>query len=219
MKIAIIGYGKMGKNIEAIAIEKNHFISYIIDKNNQAEFSKINKENTNVIIEFSTPNAAYNNIKVGLQKQIPVVSGTTGWLDKKNEIEEICKKNNTAFLYASNFSIGMNLFFELNKNLSKIISKYPEYISSIEETHHLEKKDNPSGTSLTLSKALPKNTEIISNRKEGVIGVHKVKYVSDIDDIEIIHNSKSRKGFALGALMAAEWIEDKKGIFEFKDIL
>ncbi|MCP3659430.1 MAG: 4-hydroxy-tetrahydrodipicolinate reductase [Bacteroidetes bacterium] len=219
MNIAIIGYGKMGKNIETLATQRKHKISYTIDKNNQNDLLEINKTNTDVCIEFSTPCSAYNNIKKCLEKGVPVVSGTTGWLEKKNEIENICLKNNTAFLYSSNFSIGMNLFFELNKSLSMIMRNHNKYIPIIEETHHKEKKDSPSGTALTLKNDLPNNPKIISKRKDNIIGTHKVKYYSDNDEIEIIHNAHNRKGYALGAIIAAEWIEGKNGIFDFREII
>ncbi len=219
MEILLLGYGKMGKIIEKIAEERGHTIHSKLNSKNKNDIKNISREDVDVAIDFSGPHSAFENINHCIIQKIPVVSGTTGWDEKKNQIIKFCKDNKGTFFYASNFSIGMNLFFELNKNLSNMMSKYPEYIPSIQETHHLEKKDTPSGTSLTLLKELPKSTEIISKREEGIIGIHKVKYDSEIDDIEIIHNAKSRKGFALGALMAAEWIKDKTGFFCMSDLL
>lgn len=223
MKIALIGYGKMGKNIESIALKRSHNISHKIDLTNIETLNNISPIDTDIAIEFSTPKSAFHNIKACLEKKIPVISGTTGeWLKKKSELDKICKKNNTAFLYASNFSIGMNLFFELNKHLTKLMLDQ-RYNLTIEESHHSEKKDSPSGTAITLKDDIShisknKNINIISHRIKNEIGTHKIIYDSEIDKIEIKHTAKSRKGFALGAIIAAEWILEKKGVFEMKNI-
>ena len=224
MKIALIGYGKMGKNIESIAITRNHKITYKIELSNSKSISDINPEETDVAIEFTDSNVAFSNIKICLEKKIPVVSGTTGsWLEKIGELEKICQDYKTAFLHATNFSIGVNLFFQLNKYLTKLM-KNQKYSLSMEEIHHTEKKDSPSGTALTLKQDIldidqNRTINIISKRMENSIGTHKIIYDSPIDQISIKHKAKNRKGFALGALIAAEWISDKKGVFEFEDIL
>ncbi|WP_185870578.1 4-hydroxy-tetrahydrodipicolinate reductase [Blattabacterium cuenoti] len=232
MKIAIIGYGKMGKSIEKIAKLKNHKISLISDESP----SPISLKKSDVAIEFSHPDTAFNNIKICIENKIPIVCGTTGWLEKFDLVKEICKKNNGSFLYSSNFSIGMNIFYEINHKLSKLLSPYSmDYEVKIEETHHKEKIDKPSGTALSLAKAiinnkmkktwiLDKNKEkekilILSKRFQNVTGTHVVTYQSKIENIMIQHIAHSREGFAIGAIIAAEWIKNKKGVFSMKEVL
>ena len=235
MKIAIIGYGKMGKEIEKVAIERNHEVILKIDNNNLSDFSKENFKNVDVAIDFSTPESAYNNILNCFHAGVPVVSGTTGWLKNYDNAVAECKKQNLAFFYASNFSLGVNIFFEVNKHLAKIMNKYSDYDVTIEEAHHIHKVDAPSGTAITLAndiinnverkeswtKSTPKIKEIqISSIREGNIpGTHTIIYNSNVDKLEIKHEAKNRKGFALGAVVSAEFIQHKKGIFGMKDLL
>jgi 4-hydroxy-tetrahydrodipicolinate reductase len=236
MNILIIGYGKMGKSIEAIARGRGHLIAGIIDIGNQTTLYDIDPENVDVAIEFSQPDAAYKNIKSCLEAGIKVLSGTTGWLDRKNELNELCKKNNGTFFYASNYSIGVNLFFKLNKYLAELIKDYPQYRVQMTEIHHTEKKDTPSGTAITLAediiKANPvikkwenRNSEdigtlgIISERIGKVPGTHIIDYRSDMDQIEIKHEASGRKGFAMGAVLVSEWLIDKTGILNMNDFL
>jgi 4-hydroxy-tetrahydrodipicolinate reductase len=236
MKIALIGYGKMGKAIEEIAVERGHEIVLKIDIGNLSQFNDITLAKANVAIEFTTPHTAFQNIMTCLQAKVPVVSGTTGWLNKFDEVKKYCVDNNGAFLYASNFSIGVNIFFEINKTLAKLMSKQEEYKIDLTEIHHTEKRDAPSGTAITLAEQILENIprkkkwvnnkttdaselEIISERIDPAAGTHKVKYSSLIDDIEIIHTAHSRKGFATGAVVAAAFLQNKKGIFSMKDVL
>jgi 4-hydroxy-tetrahydrodipicolinate reductase len=236
MKIALIGYGKMGKAIEEIAVERGHEIVLKIDIGNLSQFNDITLAKANVAIEFTTPHTAFQNIMTCLQAKIPVVSGTTGWLNKFDEVKKSCVDNNGAFLYASNFSIGVNIFFEINSALAKLMSEQEEYKVDLTEIHHTEKRDAPSGTAITLAEQILENIsrkkkwvnnktsdaaelEIISERIDSAAGTHKVKYSSLIDDIEIIHTAHSRKGFATGAVVAAEFLQKKKGIFSMKDVL
>jgi len=236
MNIALIGYGKMGKEIEKIALERGHQISFRINLENREGLHQINASNTDVAIEFTQPETAFENIQITLNNKVSVVSGTTGWLDKKSEIEQIASSQEKAFFYASNFSLGVNLFFQLNEYLAKIMSKYPQYKLSMEEIHHTEKKDAPSGTAISLAKGVMENypqktswvnhqtenegeIEIISKREPHVPGTHLVTYNSVEDFIEIKHEAHSRKGFALGAVLAAEFIKDKKGVLGMKDLL
>jgi len=217
MKIAILGYGKMGKAIEKIAMERGHEIILKINSQNPAEtadFSSIE-----VAIDFSTPKTAFNNIRIALQNGVPVVSGTTAWLEKQKKAEQIAVKNNTAFMYASNFSIGVNLFFELNKKLDQLMSNHEQYQATIKEIHHVHKLDAPSGTAITLAKDMQKEINIKSERKGEYPGIHIITYKSEIDTIEIKHEAHKRKGFALGAVLAAEWIKDKKGVLNISDML
>ena len=230
MKIALLGYGKMGKEIEKLSKKRGHEIVAIIDKN----FSKGEISNADVSINFSTPKAAKENILNSLKLNIPVVSGTTGWLEDINTITNFCKKNNGAFLYSSNFSIGVNIFFKMSDILSKLMNKYNDYKASIEETHHTKKIDSPSGTAITLAKKIIDNSNYKSwtlnenkhdelpikvNRIGDVKGNHIVKYNSSIDTIKIEHDAKSREGFALGSIIASEWIIGKTGVFSFNDVL
>ena len=217
MNIALLGYGKMGQLIEEIATQSGHSIIYIANSKHivdDIDFSKVD-----VAIDFSTPTTAFKNISTTLAQAVPVVSGTTGWLDKMEDINQLTTKNNTAFLYASNFSVGVNLFFELNKKLKSIMDSHPQYKTYIREIHHTEKLDAPSGTALSLQSQIDKNTPIDSERIKGVPGTHFVEYTSDIDTISISHEAHNRNGFAKGALMAAEWIVNKKGIFKMSDVL
>ena len=227
MKIALLGYGRMGQAIEKIAIERGHKIVAKIDKDNPNESYK-----ADVAINFSVPMAAYENISGAINKKIPVVSGTTGWLDRLDEVETLCQQKECAFLYASNYSLGVNLFFELNSKLAEIMQKQPLYTASIEEIHHNHKLDKPSGTAITLAQGIPSESNawhlaedngqgvpITSVRKNEVPGTHMVTYRSEIDEISIIHTAHNRTGFALGAVLAAEWIKDKKGIFSMRDVL
>mgnify|MGYP001408906132 FL=1 len=220
MQIAIVGYGKMGKLITVLAEEKGYDI--VLKTNSNLPFEKCNLKDVDVAIDFSTPETAFNNISHAIKNNIPIISGTTGWLEKLEEIKKLCTKYNGAFLYASNFSIGVNMFFKINTELAKLMQD-KNYKTSISETHHLEKLDKPSGTAKTLSEDIHKELKItpniISHRIEKKIGTHEIMYESAIDNIKIVHEAKSRDGFALGALKAAEWIRNKKGIFSMQDVL
>ena len=227
MKIALLGYGRMGQAIEKIAIDRGHTIVAKIDKDNPDEAYE-----ADVAINFSIPTAAYENITSAINKKIPVVCGTTGWLDRLDEVETLCQQNEGAFLYASNFSLGVNLFFELNAKLAEMMQKQPLYTASIEEIHHTQKLDKPSGTAITLAEGIPsagnvwhlvedngEGVPITSIRKDEVPGTHTVTHRSEIDEISITHTAHDRTGFALGAIIAAEWIQNKKGIFSMRDVL
>jgi len=236
MRIALIGYGKMGKTIERIAIERGHTISAIIDVHNKEDIKTLNGGIADVAIEFSQPESAFLNISHCLENNLPIVSGTTGWLKKKPVLDEICRQNNGSFFYASNYSIGVNIFFHLNKILAGLMKKFPDYAVSMEEIHHTEKKDAPSGTAITLAEGLMSQNssktkwvnqisdnddelEIISKRIDDVPGTHTVFYNSPIDTIEIKHTAHSREGFAQGAVMAAEWTAKNRGVFGMNDLL
>lgn len=236
MKIAIIGYGKMGKIIEQLANDKGHEIVLKINRSNLNEFTNENLAKADVAIEFSNPESAFENIKKCLLARVPVVSGTTGWLHKLEKAKEICHENECAFLYASNFSVGVNIFFALNKQLAKMMNAQTSYNVAMEEIHHTEKLDAPSGTGITLAEGIidslhrktkwvnnpqnaPEELSIISKRIDKVPGTHSIEYTSAIDSIEIKHTAHSREGFASGAIQAAEWIIGKKGYFEMKDLL
>ena len=220
MKIAIFGNGKMGKLISKIAKERGHHINAVSNSSNSA--TNIDLQNIDVAIDFSTPDTAFENIMHAINNDTPIISGTTNWLKKYEQVKKACIKSNGAFLYASNFSLGMNILFKLNKKLANLIKNY-NYDNIISESHHLEKLDSPSGTAITLreniEEILQKKIEIKSNRTKNIIGTHSIKYTSDIDEIEIIHTAKSREGFATGAIIAAEWIINKKGVFSFEDII
>jgi 4-hydroxy-tetrahydrodipicolinate reductase len=235
MKILLLGYGKMGKTIESLARERGHEIIGRIDNDNEPK-DPFNKENTDVAIEFSQPDSAVKNIKWAIKEGIPVVSGTTGWLERKQEIESFCQDHNGTFFYASNFSIGVNLFFKLNTHLAKLMNAYDSYHVSLEETHHTEKKDAPSGTAITLAEGILEELDrkktyvkgvgksdadlgIKSIRKDDVPGTHIIRYKGEEDTIEIKHEAYSRKGFAMGAILVAEWIADKSGILTMDDFL
>ena len=231
MKIALVGYGKMGKIIDEIATQRNH---EIVARLNESPTSE-NLNNADVVIEFSNPEVAFNNIKTCLENKIPVICGTTGWLDQKPEIEKIAAENNTAFLYGSNFSLGVNLFFALNEKLANLMKNFPEYNVQLEEIHHTHKKDAPSGTAISLAEGIIKNDQrfegwkleetkekelgIFAIREDEVPGTHSVFYKSSVDEIEIKHTAYSRNGFALGAVFAADWIQGKTGNFSMKDVL
>ncbi|MFV0506780.1 MAG: 4-hydroxy-tetrahydrodipicolinate reductase [Bacteroidales bacterium] len=237
MRIALIGYGKMGKAIEQIALERGHEIVLKIDIDNQADNTVENLKKADVAIEFTVPKMATQNYKRCIDAGIPVVSGTTGWLGKWDEIISYCKSKNGTFFYASNFSIGVNLFFKLNKELAQLMKVHCEYSPSIGETHHIHKLDTPSGTAITIAEGvceaydrdwvLAENTSdvnnqsipIVSRRKGETPGDHSVIYNSDIDFIKIEHSAKNRKGFALGAVLAAEYTKNNKGILSMNKML
>lgn len=237
MRIALIGYGKMGQLIEKIAIARGHEIIVKIHIDNTEEFTRSNLQEADVAIEFTGPQSAYGNIKNCIDFDLPVVSGSTGWNDKIETIKDYCKEKNGSFLHSSNFSIGVNIFFEVNKYLAKLMASHSDaYDVSLKEIHHTEKKDSPSGTAVTLAEQvlenfkakknwvnkhsnLPEELSIISERVDPAPGTHQVKYSSAIDDIEIIHTAHNREGFALGAVQAAEFIHDKKGVFTMQDVL
>ncbi len=231
MKIALVGYGKMGKIIEEIALKRGH---EIVAKLNETPNSE-NLNNPEVAIEFSQPEVAFENIKNCLQLNVPVICGTTGWLNQKPEIEKIASENETAFLYGSNFSLGVNLFFELNEKLALLMKNFDEYQCQLEEIHHTHKKDAPSGTAISVAEGIIKQNPkfnswkldetqenelgIFAIREDEVPGTHSVFYRSEVDEIEIKHTAFNRNGFALGAVIAAEWIQGKKGNFSMKDVL
>lgn len=236
MNIVLLGYGKMGKVIEKIALSRGHNIVARIDVNNRSEFDALTAADVDAVIEFSHPLSAYENVKSCIEKGIPVVSGTTGWLEKKPELEALTLEKGSAFFWSSNYSIGVNIFFKLNKMLAKLMNPQKQYSVSTTEIHHTEKKDSPSGTAITIAEGLIENlagkekwinneipadneVAIWSAREGRVPGTHIVKYISDIDQIEILHQAHGREGFALGAVIAAEWIADKKGVFGMDDLL
>ena len=236
MKIALIGYGKMGKAIEEIALQKGHEIVLKIDINNSHELTESNLKKANVAIEFTGPHSAFENIKKCIEWGVPVVSGSTGWLEHWNRIQSLCVEKNSTLIYSSNYSIGVNLFFELNKQLAKLMEPYENYDVAMTEIHHTEKKDAPSGTAISLAEQIlatisrKKNwvndkvaqaSELLirSERIDPAPGTHTVTYSSPIDTIEITHTAHTRKGFASGAVLAAEFASQKKGIFTMKEVL
>jgi len=236
MRIAIIGYGKMGREIENIAIQRGHTISLIVDRDDEGKLNDENLKGVDVAIEFSVPESAYKNINLCFDANVPVVCGTTGWLSKKDEIIHQCNYNSKTFFYASNYSLGVNLFFKLNEILAKMLNTQKDYDVYIEETHHTQKLDSPSGTAITLADGIihsldrkdtwvndystNQNELIIKSFREGMVpGNHKVIYESEFDTIKIEHDAKNRKGFALGAVMAAEFIAGKQGYFTMNDLL
>jgi len=236
MNIALVGYGKMGKAIEEIALLRKHKIVLLIGTHNAADMTTASLSKADVAIEFTNPHSAFENIQKCLEAGVPVVSGSTGWTDRLDEMKKICTDNNGAFIYASNFSVGMNIFFEINKKLATLMAQHPEYEVLIEETHHTQKKDAPSGTAITLAEQVmeklkrkkqwvnapsdhPEDLEIISQRVDPAPGTHSVRYSSVIDNIEIIHTAHNRKGFAMGAVLAAEFLAGKKGFFTMKEVL
>jgi 4-hydroxy-tetrahydrodipicolinate reductase len=230
MNIALFGYGKMGKMIEAVALKRGHQIAAKIDMDTtEIDYSKID-----VAIDFSMPNAAYSNITKCFDHNVPVISGTTGWLDKYEEAVAHCSAKKGAFIYASNFSLGVNLFFELNKNLAQMMAKLEQYNVHMEEIHHTQKLDAPSGTAITLAEGIiehstytswgldahePETVPIIAKRIGDIPGTHIVKYQSAVDAIEIKHTAHNREGFALGAVIAAEWLLGKQGVFTMRNVL
>lgn len=236
MKIALIGYGKMGKAIEQVALQQNHEILFKIDITSQELLEKDFLGKADVAIEFTTPVTAVSNILKCFEAGVPVVCGTTGWLEQLPRVTDACQQRNGALLYASNFSIGVNIFFELNKKLAALLARHPQYRASIEEIHHTQKKDSPSGTAISLAEQIlkvnpginrwinqpnqdPEVLGIESKRIDPYPGLHKVTYSSEVDDIEITHTAHSRMGFASGAVLAAEWIIGKQGVFGMKEVL
>jgi 4-hydroxy-tetrahydrodipicolinate reductase len=236
MKIALLGYGKMGHAIEEIALKKGHEVVLRITDENLDELTEENIRKSDVAIEFTSPESAVQNILFCLNQQVPIVCGTTGWLADLKTIEEKCAQLNGSFLYASNFSVGVNIFFEINNKLASLLKAHPAYHVGIEEIHHTQNKDAPSGTAITLAEQIIEVSDrkktwvnrdsdnenelpIISKRIDEVPGTHVVKYTSAVDDIEITHTAHNRKGFAEGAVLAAEFIVDKKGIFSMHDVL
>ena len=230
MKIALLGYGKMGKVIEKIALDRGHEI--VLKKSGNSTYDGLS--NADVAIDFSVPESAVCNISECFDTNVPVVCGTTGWLDQYDKMVSLCKEKNGSFIYASNFSLGVNIFFELNEYLAKIMSKIDQYRVSIEEIHHTQKLDAPSGTAISLAKGIIENSKyknwtlnnpevdeikIDAKRIENVPGTHSIFYDSNVDQIEIKHIAHNREGFALGAVIAAEWIQNKKGVFTMKDVL
>jgi len=230
MKIALLGYGKMGKAIEKIALERGHEV--VLKKTSSNSFEGL--ENADVAIDFSVPSSAISNISECLNNGVPIVSGTTGWLENYNKMETLCEEKNGAFIYGSNFSLGVNIFFELNNHLAKMMSKFNQYDASMEEIHHTKKLDKPSGTAISLANGIinhtkynnwaienptPEDVFIDVKRIDEVPGTHSVFYTSKEDTIEIKHTAHSRDGFAFGSVIAAEWLLGKKGIFTMKDVL
>lgn len=236
MKIALIGYGKMGREIEQIALSRGHSVVLKIDINNPEELTTEKLSEADVAIEFTSPVTAVNNYLKCFENGVPVVSGTTGWLDQKSEVEKKCKEKDGCFFYASNFSLGVNIFFGMNKYLARVMKDFPQYDVSMVEVHHTQKLDAPSGTAITLADDIiaindkktnwtvddPKseNELYINPIREGVVpGIHTVKYNSEVDFIEIMHSAYNRKGFAFGAVLAAEFCVGKKGILSMTDLL
>jgi len=236
MKIALLGYGKMGREIEKICLDREYDIVAKIDNENDWETYSKEISLAEVAIEFSTPDTVVSNIHKCFDLNLPIVVGTTGWYDVKEQLISECKQKDQAFIFGSNFSIGVNLFFYLNEAFAKVMNNYPEYKASMEEIHHTQKLDAPSGTAISLADILIKDLDRLTtwqkneSSKEDVLGItskridptpgtHSIVYSSDIDEIELKHTAKSRAGFAKGAVFAAEWIHGKKGFFEFKDIL
>ncbi|MBS1917134.1 MAG: 4-hydroxy-tetrahydrodipicolinate reductase [Bacteroidetes bacterium] len=236
MRIALIGYGKMGKAIEEIALKRGHEIVLKIDLDNVNDLNKENMSKADAAIEFSSPHSAYDNVMKCLRLGVPVICGSTGWLDKYEEVKKYCLDSNGSFLYSSNYSIGVNIFFEINKHLAQLMANHAEYNVAITETHHTQKRDAPSGTAISIAEQImekisrktkwvnhgstnPYELEIFSERIDPAPGTHQVKYSSPIDDIEITHTAHNRQGFATGAVLAAEFIHHKKGVFSMKDVL
>ena len=231
MKIALLGYGKMGKTIEQIALQKGHEIVLKIDK----QTNNYDITLADVAIDFSIPSVAFSNISNCLNNNVPVVSGTTGWLANYNKATVLCAKKNGGFIYASNFSLGVNIFFELNEYLAKMMKKLNQYHISMEEIHHTKKLDKPSGTAITLAEGIIKHTNknnwalnvtkdnseipIVAKRIPNIPGTHSIEYTSEVDTLEIKHTAHNRDGFALGAVIAAEWLVGKSGVFTMKDVL
>jgi 4-hydroxy-tetrahydrodipicolinate reductase len=236
MNIALIGYGRMGHEIETIAINRGHAIKLIIDQDNTADLNDVNLKGVDAAIEFSTPDTAYSNIIKCLENKVPVVCGTTGWLEKYENAVNACKRYNTSFIHSTNFSIGVNILFMLNKELAKQMNRFGEYQVTIEEIHHVKKLDAPSGTAITLANGISSNHSEyegwcfdkeksnnripISSVREGTVpGTHTVTWDSDIDSISLRHEAKNRRGLALGAVVAAEFIYSRRGIFTMNDVM
>ncbi|MEG1634771.1 MAG: 4-hydroxy-tetrahydrodipicolinate reductase [Rikenellaceae bacterium] len=236
MNVALIGYGKMGKEIEQVLISRSHNVSLIIDVDNKEDLNADNLKNIDVAIEFSAPTVAYDNVIKCIENSVPVVCGTTAWLDKYDSVVELTKKCDGAFFYASNYSIGVNLFFEINKKLAKLMNPYSEYDVTVEEVHHTQKKDAPSGTAITIAEGIldgierknkwvcgttiePCELEISAIRRSIVPGTHTVTWESEVDMLKLEHTAKGRKGFAVGAVIAAEFLKGKRGVFTMNDLL
>lgn len=235
MKIALIGYGKMGKEIEKIALKRGHEIVLKIDKDNSDSTSAKDLQQAEVAIEFSTPHTVLSNIRKCFDAGLPVVVGTTGWYENFDAIQTECNAKKGSLFYATNFSLGVNLFFKVNKYLAELMNKYPEYNVCMEEIHHIHKLDKPSGTAITLAEQIIERIDrkqkwsindqsesslFIEDKREGEVpGTHIIKYTSEIDDIEIMHKAHNRQGFALGSVIAAEFLKDKKGVFTMSDII
>ena len=236
LNIGLIGYGKMGKTIEKLAIKKNHEIILRISSKEALELSIPNLKALDVAIEFSRPESAIDNLRILANNRIPTICGTTGWLESYNDIKNLFIENDTPFLYASNFSVGVNILFEINKKLAKMMNRFSEYNVEIMESHHIEKKDAPSGTAITIAEQILENIDrkndwqnskstdsslldIESVREADVKGYHEINYVSAIDKISLSHEAYSREGFAMGALLSAEWIVGKTGIYQFADVM
>ncbi len=231
MKIALLGYGRMGKTIEQIALQKGHEIVLKVDENTKNYDITL----ADVAIDFSIPSVAFNNISNCLNNNVPIIIGTTGWLDKFDEATALCNEKNGSFIYASNFSLGVNIFFELNEHLAKMMRNLSQYQITMEEIHHTKKLDEPSGTAISLAEGIIKHTNknnwalnvtnneteipIVAKRISNVPGTHSIEYKSNVDTINIKHTAHNRDGFALGAVIAAEWLVGKKGIYTMKDVL
>ncbi|MEG1606692.1 MAG: 4-hydroxy-tetrahydrodipicolinate reductase [Mucinivorans sp.] len=236
MKVALLGYGKMGHEIEKILISRGHEIVLVIDKDNANDLTAVNLKKADVAIEFSTPITAFNNIIASLEAGVRVVCGTTAWIEKLPEVVEVCKKNNGAFFYASNYSVGVNLFFKINASLAKLMNRFTEYDVTLNEVHHTQKKDAPSGTAITLAEGILSGCkrkkewylgattqadilEVTAQRRSVVPGTHTVVWESEVDSIVMEHTAKSRAGFAVGAVLAAEFLIGRKGVFGMDDLL
>lgn len=236
MNIALIGYGKMGKAIHEIIKQRGHEVVLIIDLENAQELTAENIKKADVAIEFTSPHTAYSNVSFCLQNGVPVVCGSTGWLDRLEEVKQLAAQQHTGLIVASNFSVGVNIFFEINKRLAALMDAHKEYEITLKEIHHTQKKDAPSGTAISLAEQIldqigrkqkwvneqslqPQELSIISERVDPAPGTHHVKYSSTIDDIEIIHTAHNRTGFALGAVLAAEFLKGKEGFFGMKEVL
>jgi len=236
MRIALLGYGKLGKAIEKVALERGHEVVFRIDLNNASDKQLITKDNVDAVIEFSSPHSAYVNLEFCMKSGLKTVCGTTGWLESRREIEQLCVQNKASFFYASNYSIGVNLFFKVNEFLAKLMAPHQQYEIFTSEIHHTEKLDAPSGTAITLAEGILSNNTtkkswvnnqiaakeelpIWSSREGKVPGTHTIKYISEIDEIEIKHTAYTRMGFALGAVLAAEWLQGKEGVFGMNDLL
>lgn len=235
MKIALIGYGKMGKEIEKIALKRGHSIVLKVDVENKDKITNDDLKKADVAIEFTTPHTVLDNIKKCFDADVPIVVGTTGWYDNFNAVKDAATKGNKTFFYATNFSLGVNLFFKVNKYLAELMNKYPDYEVSMEEIHHIHKLDKPSGTAITLAEQVLEKmdrkskwsisekgpeTLFIEDKREGEVpGTHIIKYKSSVDDIEIMHKAHNRQGFALGSVVAAEFLKGKKGIYTMSDVV
>lgn len=241
MKIALFGYGRMGKEVEKVALERNHQILHIIDAANRLGISGARLMDVDMIIDFSTPEGVKENIKIAIDSGKPIVVGTTGWYDKFDEIAKDCRNREGSLFYATNFSLGVNILFKINTLLANLMNNQDAYRPSVEEVHHTGKKDAPSGTAITIAEQIlgelnrknewkkrekgesqdvgSKELPVYYSREEGVVGYHKVEYTSEIDKITLSHEAFSRKGFALGSVIAAEWLQGKKGVYNMDDLL